>query len=113
MTLPTGQFWCWRGVEDFVQMGTNEPFVGCSFPNIGSLRKHGFSHTFGDGSVPEPRDALLLDDRVRVRICHDCHEEIGGQFDAPDDPCPACDSKNIEDDYHARIVTRKPLEDKP
>ena len=98
MTLPTGQFWCWRGVEDFVQMGTNEPFVGCSFPNIGSLRKHGFSHTFGDGSVPEPGEALLLD-ALQVDVpcnCERCVEKRGGF--AP---------------RHARIVTRKPLEDKP
>jgi anaerobic ribonucleoside-triphosphate reductase len=55
---------------------------------------------------------MKLDASCWIRVCPDCHEEVGGEWDSSQDDCPKCGSKEIEHFYHARILERKTLEDK-
>ena len=110
MTLPTGQFWCWRDDTLVINVWSSSwPPAGRADVGVAHEPVWLFKRKYG--VRPLPGEALLLDNEDGfVAHCPDCRVSLLARHN-----CPECKRtiplKRVL--FHARIVTRKPLEDKP
>ena len=118
MTLPTGQFWCWRDQNFGIQVWSSTITHPRFSTDEGESKEPDWVFKKKHGVAPLPREALLLNNRCWRPHCPECGKElritdIGCQEHGQLFHCASASDYWDKRVWHARIVTRKPLEDKP
>jgi hypothetical protein len=116
MSLEHGRFWCWLNGIKAVCYSRKKMFSVYGASGI-VLNPDDFLHIFG--IVPKPGEAMLLDNRDWTDTCPKCGREMES-VDLDPEIVLLCPHRcTIKEAYyfgvpnHARIITRKTLEENP
>lgn len=121
--LPKGRFWAWQLNSGNIVVSPEEPLERCegwgvparhANDRLSELMAEDYSHIFGEGAVPKPGEARLLDNSHWPNTyCPHCDYEtrsVGGICGGTTGP-EGCKAVLTSDELvaHARIIKTKTL----